>query len=309
MVLRRNTLDSGGEEGDPVTPASSAADGDAFTAVSAGVTYAAAAAGRGARGMTTTADPVGAWARVAFAGTKTLALQEIVQVTTSPTSDCHILAAGRGGSSFVRVASLHLNGTGRLRLSDAPSTSPGLWTATDPLDPTKKYLVKLLALVGTTTTNGTLAVAYRELGGPIIQTATVTTANLGTDDLTDATFGKRSSVPYVVRVDEPAWDTAAAALIGVQPTLSVTAAGGLCAVDARGSVAGDGSALSYAISPSAGVLEPVPGLFLVPQTAAAQPFTVTVTQSGTAYPLPVTVPAATGGGNPAYYTLTPGGWS
>jgi hypothetical protein len=308
MTLKTNSFNSGGE-GNPVTISSSGNDGNAVTAVESTLTYAASAASHGAKGAKSSTSAVTAYARCSFSSMN-IAAREYVRVSPASTAnDIHVLAFGRGGGSFTRVASVHVNAANKLRLSDANGTSPGVWTATAALDPATIYLVEMVALVGTTTSNSTLKVSYRALGSSTpIETATITTANLGTTALTDVTFGKRSANTFLVEIDEIAWDDAATDFLGPfasPPTISITNTPGFAVVDARGSTAGDASTLTYSISPSVDVIEPVDGLFLIPQDTTDQTYTITVTQTGVAYTQNVTVDALTSGGNerPAIYTL------
>ncbi len=88
-------------------------------------------------------------------------------------------------------------------------------------------------------------------------------------------------------------DTMVVHVNGSAPSVVATVAGGYAVIDATGTT-GTGT-LTYTISPSTGVTQPSPGLFLVPQGSTAATYTVTATDSasqtgnGT-----VTVPAAGG---------------
>ncbi len=312
MALRRNTFD-GGTAGTGVTVASSSSSGDPFTATeSSNLTYSTAAATHGGMGAISNSSASLAHVRCSITGSKNVAAAEHVRVNPAATSDVHILQFGTGGSSFVRVASIHVNGENKLRLSDATGTAPGVWTATDALDAAKTYLVEMYAAVGTTTANGALTVSYREVGATsAIETSTVSSLDLGTVNLTDINFGRRTVVANVVSIDEVRWDDAATGVLGPlvdPPTIDIDTTTAVAMVDARGST-GAGT-LTYSIAPSTGVTEPVDGLFLIPQATSPVDYTITVTQSGVGYTQVVSVPAAgVGDTRPSIFVLTAGGWS
>ena len=288
MVLRTNSFDTG-TEGAAVTAVNSAVNGDAFTAVETTLTYAASAAAHGAKGAISTNAAVSAYARYTI-NTSSVAVRIYFSIDTVPTSDCHLIQVSRSG---VRVGSVHLNGAGKLRISDATGTT-GVWTAASAISANTWYWLDLLVTVGATTSDGVLSCDYGTLGGASIESTTYSTANLGTTAVDNIYFGKRSTVTYVVKMDTVAWEEGRTTRIGplvTPPTIVHTEDPGICVVDARSSTAGDATSLTYSLAPTTGVTEPVDGLFLVEQQTTDVVYTLTVTQSGSGYTDTLTVPA------------------
>jgi hypothetical protein len=225
-----------------------------------------------------------------------------------PTADSALLEVGTGGSSFVARSSLIVNSAGKVRLWD--DTGATLWTAAAAISPDTWYLVELVVLVGTTTSNSTIKASYRELGdASAIGGYATTTGNAGTGSLTDLRFfRKQGPAGYV---DSIAFDTASdGTLLGpwsTAPTVNVTNTPGVCVLDARGS---SGTSLTYSIAPTTGVTEPVDGLFLVEQQSSSVDYTITVTQSGVAYERTETVAGlAVAGARAAYVKQSDGSWA
>lgn len=216
MTRYENTLE-GGTSGTSVTAGNSGgASGTPFssTAGTGGITYDTGAAIHGSLGAKSAATSLAGYLTGAFGSpTDAAAIRIYFKVDTLVGSDSHLLRIMAGAT---RVASWHINTTGRLRLSDAAGTT-GVFTSTDPILPGTEYYLDLYAKTGTTSTNGTIHGAFGVKGAEAtpVGTFSSTTANMGTgDSLTGFQLGKISASTQVVSFDSVAWDDDASGLIG-----------------------------------------------------------------------------------------------
>lgn len=81
------------------------------------------------------------------------------------------------------------------------------------------------------------------------------------------------------------WDSMTSTVVfapsaAANPTARATVIQPIAEIDATGSTSGSGGALTYSITPSVGITQPKPGIFLVPYTNSVQNFTITVTEAG-----------------------------
>lgn len=81
------------------------------------------------------------------------------------------------------------------------------------------------------------------------------------------------------------WDSMTSTVVfapsaAANPTARATVIQPIAEINATASTPGAGGALTYSISPSVGITQPDPGIFLVPYTNSVQNFTVTVTEAG-----------------------------
>lgn len=187
MTLYANTFDSG-TTGAEVTTATMAADGATPTAVESGALVYSTATAHGARA----AYCAGTAGRIRYGGlaTREVAMRAYIRYAEVPTVDSALLEVGTGGSSFVARSSLIVNSAGKLRLWD--DTQGTLWTAASAISALTWYLVELVVLVGTTTSNSTIKASYRVLGDSAeIAGYSTTTGNAGTGNLTDVRFFRK----------------------------------------------------------------------------------------------------------------------
>ena len=198
-----NTFDAG-TNGSAVTAGNSSASGDAFAAVTAGVTYQTAAATHGALGARTSAVAEQAYIRVAIPTGATAAVRAYLRLPVIPTGiDYGIITLGNSGGTH---ATLLINGDGKLRLRDKAGI---VWTATPALLPNTVYRVEVAALAGSAVDNSTLRCDYY-LGDdttPVATGYTSTTANLGAAQTFDrALIGRQNAASAVVLdIDTLAW--------------------------------------------------------------------------------------------------------
>lgn len=100
-----------------------------------------------------------------------------------------------GSGGFVQLAWFAVNYNGRPCVLD--STGSVIWQAATPLSVNTWYRIELFASLGGTATSGTIQAAYYLLDSPTaIDTFTTSSANLGTDPIAWARFGKIGATPY-----------------------------------------------------------------------------------------------------------------
>jgi hypothetical protein len=98
------------------------------------------------------------------------------------------------------------------------------------------------------------------------------------------------------------WDSITSTVVfapsaAANPTARASVIQPIAEINATGSTTGAGGTLTYSISPSAGVSQPDPGIFLVPYTNSPQTFTITVSETGGgSSTVQATVPAAPSSG-------------
>lgn len=154
--------------------------------------------------------------RTGLTATTQIAFRGYFYFTAATTADLHLIRFSADGGT-TRTASLHLNGTSRLRLSDSGATT-GIWTATDPVPLNQWVRVEVYLKVGADTATGTLSVGVY-LGDsttPIEAVFTSTTANLGTVAINTVQVGKITAAnnPAVFWLDDTAINDAATGFVG-----------------------------------------------------------------------------------------------
>lgn len=309
MTTKTNTAE-GGTNGTTVTAGNSGGgSGDAVTAlpgttppifttaqqVSGGLSYAFQAA--------TAATSIWQW--TGFSGTD-FGARLSIRITANPTGTTEIVQLRSASAAAMRIL---LTTTGKVQVNNAANAN--VFVSTGSLSVNTWYDIALRAMAGTGTADGHLQMAFYLSTTPttVIETYSVTTGNAGTATLVDARFGKLSAStwPDTFWIDSiTANDTAAGALPAAvviattAPNLISTLAPDMAVIDSRNSTAGSAGSLTYTISPSIGVIEPLDGLFIIPRNPdSAVEYTITVTESpsGLTDSLPkVTVPKISTGG-------------
>lgn len=196
------------------------------------------------------------------------------------------------------IGRIQLSSNGQIVVRDAADVNRGA-TATGLVQANKWLRIDMTMTVNTATTGSYALQIFEGDDETPIGTCSSAVADFGTAPLVAVDFGAPVSVgaanaPGLTQYFlAPSLNDGATTQIGpwIVNTLSIlhTEVGGYCAVDFRPSTP---SGLTHTISPSAGVLEPTPGLFLVQQTSDTQSFTVTSTDGSTSVDTAVSVPAA-----------------
>ncbi len=243
------------------------AEGAAYTANSStGLTGAGDAALHGVRGVLTPTGASAGRARITISSSQVAARIYARFEGTVPAADTHLIYVQTTGS---RKASAHINGAGRLRISDASGTS-GIWTSAAALLPDTWYRIELVAVSGATTSTGTIKAAYY-LGDSLtpVETAYVnTTANVDAGvTFTDLYLGQYSATAYQLALDSLSWDTSTTDFLGrytpdpmpsVSP-MSIPDMAGWSVVGGAGvnavAALGDESDATYIVSPGLGANE------------------------------------------------------
>ena len=209
MALNLNTLQSGTNGSALANPL--ATDGYAFT--TAGLTYSAANSPFGKMCALTAADTTAGYFRATgLSITSCAARLYLMAVGTVPTTDFHVINILTGGTT--RVASVHINAAGKLRVSDASGTT-GVWTATNALVAGRIYRMEMSWATGSSSSTGTLAFDYYACGTldafadtttPVQTGYSSTTANVGSGTAaSDIYLGKRSNVAFQTAISAPAF--------------------------------------------------------------------------------------------------------
>jgi hypothetical protein len=256
MAVLTNNFE-GGTDGVAVSVANSGgASGTPFSAIfGTGLTFEDTAAFQGSMGARVVGSAFGAGQITV--STTTLAAKMYFRTPTSPaiSTDMYLIRMHNGAT---RLASVHMNTAGKLRVADASGTS-GIFTTTTVLAANTWYRIELYAVAGATTTTGTIRFAFY-LGNsstPVETQYNNTAANVGTAvAFTTLYMGKYSAGTEQYDFDAFSWDSAATGLIGVAagsaPTVSQPANQNVAAAAAV-SVAvtassGSGTITSYAWS-------------------------------------------------------------
>lgn len=225
MTLRTNSFE-GGTDGVAISTSNSGgASGSAFDAIfGTGFTFSAAGAQLGSMGANVATNVFGAGEYTV--STTHLALKIRFKMSAVPTvGDCYLIRVHAGGT---RLFDIHTQGTGKIRVDDSTTTT-GTFTFANALLANTAYRLEAYLVAGTTTSNGTIKVAYY-LGSSLtpVETAYLnTTANLGTaQTFTTAFLGKYTANVEAYSFDDFGIDDAATDLIGIPstpPTVSTPA--------------------------------------------------------------------------------------
>lgn len=143
------------------------------------------------------------------------------------TADTHLIRVHNSGGT--RLASVHLNSLGFLRVDDATGTA-GINTFTTKPTAGTTYRIEVLFVAGTTTSNGRIKVAFY-VGNSLTPVDTVydnAAANVGTaQTFTQIVGGKYTTSPEAHRFDKMGFDTTLTDFIGLPaaspPTVSTPA--------------------------------------------------------------------------------------
>lgn len=98
-------------------------------------------------------------------------------------------------TGYLQLAQIGINSAGRVVVMDGSSTP--IWTSSTPITLNTWYRLEVFAQLGPTATTGTIQAAYYVLDNPTaVASFSTTTANLGTDPIARAIFGKINSTTY-----------------------------------------------------------------------------------------------------------------
>lgn len=230
MPTSGNNSFEGGTDGTLITaPASGGASGTAFDAIyGSAFFWKAAAALQGTMGAEVAASQFGA-GQWTLSGTK-VSGKMYFQPKAVPTADTFLMRVEKADGT--RLFSVHANAAGKLRIDDAAGTT-GTFTFAAVLDPTKYYRLEAYVVAGSTTSNGTIKVAYyignnttpqeTALAGTVGGVYTNTTANVGTAQTMGRIIeGKANNAPEAWWFDGIAFDTTLSDFIGVGTTTPPT---------------------------------------------------------------------------------------
>src|ERR1035437_7439987 len=231
MVATNNSFD-GGTNGVTISAANSGgASGDAFTAVTVispdAMVFDNTRAAHGAMSAKLTGGSSANMCSVTYDATPAtaFAVRAYFYFTALPTAD-HWLIAMYAADHTTRLLSMHINGAGKLRLSDASGTT-GVWTAAATMPVNQWVRIDLYGSCGSTTTNATIkgGVYLGDSTTPIETIYSTAVGNLGTaQQLGRVVIGKASSSTFATPywVDDIKADDTATGLLGPFVTSTIT---------------------------------------------------------------------------------------
>jgi hypothetical protein len=211
--------------------------------------------------------------------------------TALPTAD-HWLIAMYATNNTTRLLSMHINGAGKLRLSDLTGTA-GVWTAAATMPLNQWVRIDLYGSCGSTTTNATVkgGVYLGDSTSPIEAIYSTIAGNLGvSNQFGRATIGKANSstfaTPYWIddiRADDTATDLPGPYVATAVPPTLTNAQVDHAVITATGT-ATSGGTVAYGIAQTAGTtttpLLISAGKWAIPRHATdTLTYTVTVTES------------------------------
>ncbi|WP_431279884.1 hypothetical protein [Leifsonia poae] len=210
----------GGSNGVAITNANSGgASGTAFdSAFGAGFLYSASDATQGTMGASVAGGTFGAGQWNLPNSTKFSAKMKFTPKASPATSDAHLMRAHNGSGG--RLFTVHINTAGKLRVDDAVGTS-GVFTFSNVLAANTTYRLEAYVVAGTTTSNGTIKVAYYTGNSttPVESTYLNSAANVGAaSNFTSLYMGKYTNTAEAYGFDEFAFDTSLTDFIGVGTT-------------------------------------------------------------------------------------------
>ena len=182
---------------------------------------------------------------------------------------------------------LLLNGSGQLVLLTSTGTTVTGSTSTTTLTAGSFYDLEVAITRGTTISDGIIEYrVYPNGSGTALETKTITGQNTGTVDVNAIRLGTSAaaSAAQTWWGDNLRVDTLVSGWIGLTilpPVLNTQQYDDYTIIDARGSTAGAGGTLTYTITPTAGVIEAIEGVFLVPRASTDTVYTITTHESGT----------------------------
>jgi hypothetical protein len=242
-------------------------------------------------------------------------------LTALPTADLWLIAM-YAADHTTRLLSMHVNGAGKLRLSDAATTTTGVWTAAAAMPVNQWVRIELYGSCGSTTTNATVkgGVYLGDSTTPIEAIYSSTAANLGTaQQFSRAIIGKANSSTFATPywVDDIKADDTATGLLGPFVTSTVTNSQADAAIVTATGTPAAGGTLAYSIAQTSGTtttpLLISTGKWAIPRHVAdTLTYTITVTESPSGLTAPSTVNVApqgdTGGDAVMIRNATNDGW-
>lgn len=203
-------------------------------------------------------------------------------------------------SATAGLGGLNVNTSGSIAATDISGTALNVSSSTtQAMQVNTWYRLEFVWTISATTGQYKVGVYPLDSSSPYYSYTSAATMNSGTTPITEVRMGKLTNTGTIAApwyIDDFNFVDPSSTFLGAYqplgPSVSTTITPGYAKVDATGSAAVNGGALSYSLSPSTGVLQPTAGIFYVPQTSSAQTFTLTVSEAGgSSTNSSVTVPA------------------
>lgn len=297
----------GQTDGTSVTIANSTTYGDSpasnVTVSNGTVVYSADTSAHGTRsvrlsmtsGATSTALSVGLGA----INTTSVATRCYLNFGDYPTAAARIVSIR---SSTVDMGGINFNANGTITVTDNGGSYLNTSSATtQALQLNTWYRVELARIIDAAAGQYKAAVYSLDSTSALYSYTSASTMNSGTSNAVEVRVGKVTSPGTIGSpwyVDDFGVSDGTSTFLGPYvpsgPTIATTIHGGYAKLDATGSTAIAGGALTYSISPSTGVIQPTTGIFYIPQASGPSVYTLTVSESGGGTSTrSVTIPAST----------------
>lgn len=172
---------------------------------------------------------------------------------------------------------------------------------TQVIDPTVWYRFEYVWKISTTAGSFKAAVYVGDSTSAWFSYTSATNLNTGSVNIGEVRSGKASNTGTIGAnwyVDDLSVSDTATGFIGAYaaagPSIATAITPGYAKLDATGSAAVSGGALTYSVSPSTGVVQPSTGVFYIPQASTSSTYTLTVAEAGAGTSTrSVTIPALT----------------
>lgn len=297
----------GQTDGTPVNVANSTTYGDSassnVTATNGTVTYSSAQAAHGARSVKLAMNS-GATTSVLSLGlgginTTSIATRCYMNFGDYPNAAVRLISVR---SPTADLGGININANGTISVTDVAGVYVNTGsTTTQVLQLSAWYRLELTRIVSATAGQYRAAVYQGDSTSAMYSYTSASTMNSGTTNITEVRVGHVSTggvfaTPWYI--DDFSLADGASTFLGPYmpsgPSVSTTITPGYAKLNATGSTAVNGGALTYSLSPSTNVIQPSTGIFYVPQASTATTYTLTVSESGGgSTSKSVTIPALT----------------
>lgn len=219
-----------------------------------------------------------------------------------PSSAVRFLSIRTSASTGAEVGGMNINPNGTIATTDTSGVYLNQSSSTTQvLALNTWYRVEMAMNVSATAGQYKTAVYAGDSTSAYYSYTSANTLNTGTTNISEIRVGHVSTAGTFANpwyLDDFAIADGTTAFLGVYtpsgPSINTSVVPGYAKLDATGSAAVNGGALTYSLSPTTGVIQPSTGIFYVPQASTASTYTLTVAESGAGTSTrSVTIPALT----------------
>lgn len=216
----------------------------------------------------------------------TVAARAYMKLSNAPSTAVRIMqlrstaGADLGGFNFYQDGTVAATDIAGAVLSRSNAT-------TQVISPSTWYRFEYVWKISTTAGSYKASVYVGDSTSAWFSYTSATNLNTGSANIGEVRFGKTSSAGTIGAgwyIDDIAVNDAGTSFLGAYvpsgPTIATTITPGYAKLDATGSHPIASGTLTYALSPTSGVLQSPNGVFYIPQASAASVYTLTVSESG-----------------------------